>query len=56
MKEPPRFHGGMDGDTVYSFVHEVDTYFGLIGIINEQIKHKFSSLLLIDNAVNWYET
>ena len=34
----------MDGDTVYSFVHTLDTYFGLIGIINEQAKYKFASL------------
>ena len=56
MKEPPSFHGGMDGDSVRSFLHMVDTYFGLTGIINEQTRHKFASLLLIDDAENWYDT
>ena len=45
----------MDGDVVYSFVHVVDIYFGLTGIINEQIRYKFASLLLIENAANWYD-
>ena len=56
MKEPPSFHGSMDGDIVCSFVHAVDTYFGLTGIINEQTRHKFASLLLIEDAENWYDT
>ena len=46
----------MDGDTICSFVRMVDTYFGLTGIINEQTRHKFASLLLIEDAANWYDT
>ena len=56
MKEPHNFHGGMDGDTVRSFVHAIDTYFGLTSIINEQTRYKFASLLLIKDAENWYGT
>ena len=56
MKEPPSFHGVIDGDTVCSFVHMVDTYFGLTGIINEQTRYKFASLLLIKDAANWHDT
>ena len=26
-----------------------------MGIINEQTRHKFSSLLLIEDAANWYD-
>ena len=55
MKEPPSFHGGIDGNTVCSFLYAVDTYFGLTGIINEQTRHKFASLLLIEDAANWYD-
>ena len=46
----------MDGYTVQSFVHAVDPYFGLIGIINEQTRYKFASLPLIEDAANWYDT
>ena len=46
----------MDGDTGCSFVYMVDMYFGLTGIINEQTRHKFASLLLIEDAENWYDT
>ena len=56
MKKPPSFHGGMDGDTVCSFVHMVDMYSGLTSIINKQTRHKFASLLLIEEAENWYNT
>ena len=56
MKKPPIFCGGMDGDTFHSFVRMLDTYFGLPGIINEQTRHKFASLLLIEDAENWYDT
>ena len=56
MKEPPSFDGDIDGDTVHSFVHAVDMYFGLTGIINEQNRHKSASLLLIEDAENWYDT
>ena len=45
----------MDGDTVCSFLHMVDTYFGLTGIINGQIRHKSACLLLIEDAENWYD-
>ena len=55
MKQPPSFYGGIDGDPVCSFVHVEDMYFGLTGIINEQTRHKFASLLLIEDAVNWYD-
>ena len=54
MKEPPSFYGGIDGDTVYSFVYAVDIYYGLTGIINEQTRNKLASLLLIEHAANWY--
>ena len=50
MKDPPSFHGGINGDTVSSFMHMVDTYFDLTGIINKQTRHKFASLLLIEDA------
>ena len=56
MEKPPDFHGSMDGDIIRSFVHAVDTHFGLTGIINEQTRHKIASLLLIEDAVNWYDT
>ena len=46
----------MDDDTVCSFVHVVDTYFGLTGIVNKQIRHKFASFLLIEDAENWNGT
>ena len=46
----------MDGDTICSFVYVVETYLGLPGIINEQTRHKFASLLLIEDAENWYDT
>ena len=55
MKEPPSFCDGMDGDTVHSFMHAVDMYFGLTGIINELTRHKFASLLLIEDAENCYD-
>ena len=55
MKEPPSFRDDMDGGTVHIFVHAVDTYFGVIGTINEKTRHKFASLLMIENAANWYE-
>ena len=45
----------MDGDTGRSFVHAVDIYFSLTGIINEQTRYKFASLLLIEDAENWYD-
>ena len=45
----------MDSDTICSLVYAVDTYFGLTFIINEQIRHKFASLLLIENAANYYD-
>ena len=40
----------MDGDIFGSFVHAVDMYFSLNSIINKQTKHKFASLLLIEDA------
>ena len=40
IKEPPTFRGGMDGDTVCSFVYMVDIYFALTSIINERTRHK----------------
>ena len=46
----------MDNNTVYNLVHAVDTYFGLTGIINEQTRHRFASLLIIEDAENWYDT
>ena len=46
----------MDDDTVHRFVCAADTYFGLTGIINEQTRRKFGSLLLIEDVVNWYNT
>ena len=52
MKEPPSIYG----DTVCSFVCAVDTYFGLTGIINEPTRHKFASLLLIEDTANRYDT
>ena len=55
MKEPPSFHGGMDGDIVHSFKRMVDTCFALTGIIKEQTRHKFASLLLTEDAANWYD-
>ena len=56
MKEPPIFDGGMDGNTVHSFLFAVDTYFSMIGIINEHTRHNFTNLLLIEHAKNWYDT
>ena len=56
MKKPPYFYGGIDSNTIFNFVYMVDMYFGLIGIINEQTRQKFASLLLIDNAANWYDS
>ena len=46
----------MDGDTVYSFVHTVDMFFGLISVITEQTRHRFACFLLIEDAENWYGT
>ena len=46
----------MEGDTICSFVSVVDIYFGLTGIFNEWTKHKFTSLLLIEDAANCYDT
>ena len=46
----------MDVNTIRSFVHAVDTYFDLTGIINELTRYKYTSLLLIGAAANWYDT
>ena len=55
MIEPPIFCGGMYDNTVQSFLRAVDMYFGTTSI-NKQTRYKFASLLLIEDAENWYNT
>ena len=54
MKDPPSFCSGTDNNTISSFVHIVGMYFGLTSIINQQTRHTFASLLLFEDAENWY--
>ena len=36
-------------------MYAIDMYFGLTDIINEQTRNKFASILLIEDAANWYD-
>ena len=46
----------MDGVSVRRFVHELDTYFELVGLTDNVKRAQIAVTLLKDSAFTWYQT
>ena len=52
---PPAFHGKMDGTSVSKFVHQLDTYFDLVDLLDDMKRGKVAVELLEGQVHTWYQ-
>ena len=52
---PPAFHGKMDGTSVSKFMHQMDTYFDLVDLLDDKKRGQVAVGLLEGQAHTWYQ-
>ena len=56
LERPDGFKGEIDGDSVSTFVHKVDLFFGLTNIVDEQLRANLAVSLLKEAAYTWFRS
>ena len=56
LENPPHFEGKHDMEKVESWVYQIENYFVLANVQNENFKARYATLLLTKSAAIWLRT